>query len=31
MYVKGEGKVVPVLLLIEDHAVKAYWGNGGIA
>jgi len=25
--VKGKGKVVPVLFLVEYHAVKAYWGN----
>jgi hypothetical protein len=29
-YVKGEGEV-PVLLLTEHHAMKAYWGSGGIA
>jgi len=28
---KGKGKAVPVLLLTEHHATKAYWGNGGIA
>jgi hypothetical protein len=28
---KGKGKVVPALLLTEHHAVKAYWGSGGIA
>jgi hypothetical protein len=27
---KGKGKVVPVLLT-EHHAIKAYWGSGGIA
>jgi hypothetical protein len=27
---KGEGNV-PVLLLTEHHAMKAYWGSGGIA
>jgi hypothetical protein len=27
---KGKGKVV-VPLLIEHHAMKAYWGSGGIA
>jgi hypothetical protein len=27
---KGESKVVPVLLT-EHHAMKAYWGSGGIA
>jgi hypothetical protein len=25
------GKVVPVLLLTEHHAMKAYWGSGGTA
>jgi len=25
--VKGKGKVVPVLLLTEHHATKAYWGS----
>jgi hypothetical protein len=24
-------EVVPVLLLTEHHAMKAYWGSGGIA
>jgi hypothetical protein len=28
--VKGEGKVIPVLL-IEHHAMKAYWGSRNIA
>jgi len=28
--VKVEGKVVSVLLT-EHHAMKAYWGSGGIA
>jgi hypothetical protein len=28
---KGEGKVVPLLFLTEHHAMKAYWGSGGIA
>jgi hypothetical protein len=28
---KGKGQVVPVLLLTEHHAMKAYWGSGGIA
>jgi hypothetical protein len=28
--VKGKGKFVPVLLT-EHHAIKAYWGNGGIS
>jgi hypothetical protein len=28
---KGKGKVVPVIFLTEHHAMKAYWGNGGIA
>jgi hypothetical protein len=27
---KVKGKVVPVLLT-EHHAVKKYWGSGGIA
>jgi hypothetical protein len=27
----GKGKVDPVLFLTEHHAVKAYWGSGGIA
>jgi hypothetical protein len=26
-----KSKVVPVLFLTEHHAVKAYWGSGGIA
>jgi len=26
---KGKGKVFPVLT--KHHAMKAYWGNGGIA
>jgi hypothetical protein len=26
----GKGKVFPVLLT-EHHAMKAYWGSGGIA
>jgi hypothetical protein len=26
---EDKGKVVPVLLLTEHHAIKAYWGNGG--
>jgi hypothetical protein len=34
-YVKGKGKckvkIVPVLLLNEHHAMKAYWGSGIIA
>jgi len=25
------GKVVPVILLTEHHAMKAYWGSEGIA
>jgi len=29
--IKVKGKVVPVLLLIEHHAMKAYLGSGGIA
>jgi len=28
---KVKGKVVPVLFLTEHHAVKWYWGSGGIA
>jgi hypothetical protein len=24
-------KVVPVVFLIEHHAMKAYWGSGGMA
>jgi hypothetical protein len=28
--VKVKGKFVPVLLT-EHHAMKAYWGSGGIA
>jgi hypothetical protein len=31
MNCKGKGKVVPVLFLTEHHAMKAYWGSGGIA
>jgi hypothetical protein len=27
---KCKGKIVPVLLLTEHHAMKAYWGSGGI-
>jgi hypothetical protein len=27
---QGRGKGVPVLLLTEHHAMKAYWGSGGI-
>jgi len=26
-----KGKVIPLLLLTEHHAMKAYWGNAGIA
>jgi hypothetical protein len=29
--VKIKGKIFPVLPLIEHHAMKAYWGNGGTA
>jgi hypothetical protein len=29
--VKGKYKVIPVRLLTEHHAIKAYWGNGGMA
>jgi hypothetical protein len=29
--VKAKVKVVPVLLLTEHHAMKAYWGSGSIA
>jgi hypothetical protein len=25
-----KGKVVPVLFLSEHHAMKPYWGSGGI-
>jgi hypothetical protein len=28
---KDKGKAVPVLLLTERHAMKAYWGSGGTA
>jgi hypothetical protein len=28
---EGKGKVVLVLLLTEHHAMKIYWGSGGIA
>jgi len=28
---RGKGKVVPVLLLTEHHAIKAYWGSGVVA
>jgi hypothetical protein len=28
---EGKGKVVPVLYLTEHHAMKTYWGSGGIA
>jgi hypothetical protein len=28
---KGKGIVVPVLFVTEHHAMKAYWGSGGIA
>jgi hypothetical protein len=27
---KGKGKVVLVLSLTDQHAMKAYWENGGI-
>jgi hypothetical protein len=27
----GKGKVVPVIFYTEHHAMKAYWGSGGIA
>jgi hypothetical protein len=27
----GKDKVAPVLFLTEHHAMKAYWGSGGIA
>jgi hypothetical protein len=30
-YKKVKGKVVPVLFVTEYHAMKAYWGSGGIA
>jgi hypothetical protein len=26
-----KGKVVRVLFLTEHHAMKTYWGNGGIS
>jgi hypothetical protein len=26
-----KGKVVPVLFCTEHHAMKTYWGSGGIA
>jgi hypothetical protein len=29
--IKGKYKVIPVLFLTEHHAMKAYWGSGGIA
>jgi hypothetical protein len=29
--VNGKGKFVPVLLVTEQHAMKAYWESGGIA
>jgi hypothetical protein len=30
--VKVKGKIVPVLFFLkEHHAMKAYWGSGGIA
>jgi hypothetical protein len=28
---KGKANVVPVLLVAEYHAMKAYWGSGSIA
>jgi hypothetical protein len=28
---QGKCKVVPVLFLTEDQAMKAYWGSGSIA
>jgi hypothetical protein len=30
-WVKGKDKVVPVLFLTGHHAMKVYWGSGGIA
>jgi hypothetical protein len=30
-FIKGKGKVVPVLFLTEHYATKAYWGSGAIA
>jgi hypothetical protein len=30
-YFEGKGKVVPVLFLTKNYAMKAYWGSGGIA
>jgi hypothetical protein len=29
--IKGKGKVAPVIFFTEHHAMKAYWGSGGIA
>jgi hypothetical protein len=29
--IKVKGKVIPGLFLTEHHAMKAYWGSGGIA
>jgi hypothetical protein len=30
--IQGKGKVVPTLfILTKHHAMKAYWGSGGIA
>jgi hypothetical protein len=26
LQIKGKGKVVPVIFLIEHHVMKAYWG-----
>jgi hypothetical protein len=31
MYTEGKGKAVPVIFSTERHAVKEYWGSGGIA
>jgi hypothetical protein len=30
VYTLVKGKIVPVLLLTEHHAMKVYWGSGGI-
>jgi len=28
---REKGKAIPVLFLSEHHAMKAYWGSGGVA
>jgi hypothetical protein len=28
---RKKGKVIPVLFLTKHHAMKTYWGSGGIA